>query len=190
MLIVHRCLLGLDANWAPRVAGTLISARPVAFQPRTWRSPASGSPTGFTVRHTARRSEVRVRGAARRVLRRSPRRRIDECRVSVPCAVVRGSRAHAHRRSSRYLGIPPDASHRRSSSTSQTETRSAHLWVTACVGAACAIAQWQIVVIGVVLVLVFLVFGGPFERAIDRRWPGRPSEPSDQPPDRTRAPGP
>jgi hypothetical protein len=32
-----------------------------------------------------------------------------------------------------------------------------------------------------------LWFGGPFERAIDRRWPGRPSEPSDQPPDRTRA---
>src|SRR5258708_2663548 len=24
MLIVHRCLLGLDANWAPRVAGTLV----------------------------------------------------------------------------------------------------------------------------------------------------------------------
>jgi chromate transport protein ChrA len=61
---------------------------------------------------------------------------------------------------------------------------------TACVGAACAIAQWQIVVISVVLVLILLVFGGPFERAIDRRWPGRPSQPSDQPPDRTRAPGP
>jgi hypothetical protein len=45
-------------------------------------------------------------------------------------------------------------------------------------------------VIGVVLMLILLVFGGPFERAIDRRWPGRPSGPSDQPPDRTRAPGP
>ena len=30
MLIVHRCLLGLDANWAPRVAGTLVQDR--------WRS--------------------------------------------------------------------------------------------------------------------------------------------------------
>jgi putative Mg2+ transporter-C (MgtC) family protein len=69
-------------------------------------------------------------------------------------------------------------------------TTAACVWVTACVGAACAIAQWQIVVIGVVLVLILLVFGGPFERAIDRRWPGRPSGPSDQPPDRTRAPGP
>jgi hypothetical protein len=43
------------------------------------------------------------------------------------------------------------------------------------VGAACAIAQWQIVVIGVVFVFVILVFGGPFEKAIDRRWPRRPS---------------
>jgi putative Mg2+ transporter-C (MgtC) family protein len=44
-------------------------------------------------------------------------------------------------------------------------TTAACVWVTACVGAACAIAQWQIVVIGVVLVLILLVFGGPFERA-------------------------
>jgi putative Mg2+ transporter-C (MgtC) family protein len=55
-------------------------------------------------------------------------------------------------------------------------TTAACVWVTACVGAACAIAQWQIVVIGVVLVLVLLVFGGPFEKAIDRRWPERPSQ--------------
>jgi len=53
-------------------------------------------------------------------------------------------------------------------------------------GAACAIAQWQIVVIGVVLVLVILVFGGPFEKAIGRRWPGRPGEVSDQPPGQNR----
>src|SRR5262249_31600562 len=68
-------------------------------------------------------------------------------------------------------------------------TTAACVWVTACVGAACAIAQWQIVVVGVVLVLVILVFGGPVEKAIDRRWPGRQSQVSDQPPDRTRAPG-
>jgi putative Mg2+ transporter-C (MgtC) family protein len=40
-------------------------------------------------------------------------------------------------------------------------TTAACVWVTACVDAACAIAQWQIVVIGVVLVLAILVFGGP-----------------------------
>ena len=58
-------------------------------------------------------------------------------------------------------------------------TTPACVCVTACMGAACAIAQWQIVVMGVVLVLVILVFGGPFEKAIDRRLPGRPGEVSD-----------
>jgi hypothetical protein len=51
-------------------------------------------------------------------------------------------------------------------------------------GAACAVARWQIVVIGVVLVFVILAFGGPFEKAIDRRWPWRPV--ADRPPDTTR----
>ena len=68
-------------------------------------------------------------------------------------------------------------------------TTAACVWVTACMGAVCAIAQWQIVVIGVVLVLVRIpAFGGPFEKAADRRWPGRPREVSDQLLDITRAP--
>ena len=54
-------------------------------------------------------------------------------------------------------------------------TTAACVWVTACMGAACAVAQWQIVVIGIVLIFVVLVFGGPFEKAIDRRWPSRPT---------------
>src|SRR5438105_8639820 len=58
-------------------------------------------------------------------------------------------------------------------------TTAACVWVTACIGAACAIAQWQIIVMGIVLVLVILVFGGPFERAIDRRWPGPVGKVSD-----------
>jgi putative Mg2+ transporter-C (MgtC) family protein len=65
-------------------------------------------------------------------------------------------------------------------------TTAACVWVTACMGAACAVAQWQIVVIGVALVLVILVFGGLFEKAIDRRWPSRPTQIADQPPDTTR----
>jgi putative Mg2+ transporter-C (MgtC) family protein len=65
-------------------------------------------------------------------------------------------------------------------------TTAAVVWVTASMGAACAVAQWQIVLIGVVLVFVILVFGGPFERAIDRRWPWRPAEVADRPPDTTR----
>lgn len=57
-------------------------------------------------------------------------------------------------------------------------TTAACVWVTACIGAACAVAEWQIVVVGAFLVLVILVFGGPFEKAIDRRWPGRgPTDP-------------
>ena len=60
-------------------------------------------------------------------------------------------------------------------------TTAACVWVTACMGAACAVAQWQIVVTGVVLIFAVLVLGGPFENAIDRRWPWRPTKAADQP---------
>ena len=50
-------------------------------------------------------------------------------------------------------------------------TTAACVWVTACIGAACACAEWQIVMLGAALVLFILVFGGPFEKSIDRRWP-------------------
>jgi putative Mg2+ transporter-C (MgtC) family protein len=59
-------------------------------------------------------------------------------------------------------------------------TTAACVWVTACIGAACAAAEWQIVVLGAFLVLVILVFGGPFEKAIDRRWPGQGPTDSEQ----------
>jgi putative Mg2+ transporter-C (MgtC) family protein len=62
-------------------------------------------------------------------------------------------------------------------------TTAACVWVTACMGAACAIAQWQIVVIGVVLIFVILVFGGRLERAVDQRWSTRRMEVADRPPD-------
>ena len=67
-------------------------------------------------------------------------------------------------------------------------TTAACVWVTACLGAACAITQWQIVVVGVVLVFIILALGGRFEKAIDRRWPGRPTQPAAQSPDNTHAP--
>jgi putative Mg2+ transporter-C (MgtC) family protein len=62
-------------------------------------------------------------------------------------------------------------------------TTAACVWVTACMGAAYAVAQLQVVLIGVVLVFVILVFGGPFEKAIDRRWP---TQSADQPPEHAR----
>src|SRR6266850_3167669 len=51
-------------------------------------------------------------------------------------------------------------------------TTAACVWLTACIGVACAVAEWRIVLLSVPLVFVILVFGGPFERAIHRRWPG------------------
>ena len=69
-------------------------------------------------------------------------------------------------------------------------TTAACVWVTACIGAACAIAEWQIVVLGAVFVLVILVFGGAFEKAISRRWLRQePEEAQQETPGTPRAPG-
>ena len=62
-------------------------------------------------------------------------------------------------------------------------TTAACVWVTACLGAACAVAQWQIVVVSVVLVFIILGLGGRFEKAVDRRWPWRPTQIADKPPE-------
>jgi putative Mg2+ transporter-C (MgtC) family protein len=51
-------------------------------------------------------------------------------------------------------------------------TTAACVWVTACIGVACAVAEWRIVLISVPLIFVILTLGGPFEKAIHRRWPG------------------
>jgi putative Mg2+ transporter-C (MgtC) family protein len=55
-------------------------------------------------------------------------------------------------------------------------TTAACVWVTACIGTACAVAEWQIVVLGASLVLIILIFGGSFEKAINQHWPGRDDE--------------
>jgi len=54
-------------------------------------------------------------------------------------------------------------------------TTAACVWVAACIGAACGCAECQIVVLGAALVLVVLVFGGPFEKSIHRPWPRQES---------------
>src|SRR5262249_30911405 len=56
---------------------------------RTCRSPASGSPTGFTARHTTGQLGAGVRDAADRVLHRQLRKRIGEYRVLPSCVVYR-----------------------------------------------------------------------------------------------------
>jgi len=69
-------------------------------------------------------------------------------------------------------------------------TTAACVWVTACIGAACAVAEWQIVVLGAAFVLIILVFGGPFEKSIDQRWPGqKPTDLGQKTPDKTPVPG-
>jgi putative Mg2+ transporter-C (MgtC) family protein len=50
-------------------------------------------------------------------------------------------------------------------------TTAACVWVTACIGVACAVAEWRIVLISAPLVFVILVLGGPFEKVIHRYWP-------------------
>ena len=89
---------------------------------RTCRLPASGSPTGFTARHSARHLEAGVRGAADRVLHRQRHRRTDGNRALPPCAFWQGSHAHARRRTGQLHGMPSGASRSRSSSTSRTRT--------------------------------------------------------------------
>lgn len=50
-------------------------------------------------------------------------------------------------------------------------TTAASVWLTACVGATCAAAQWRVIFIGMPLVFLILLFGGTFEKAVHRRWP-------------------
>jgi putative Mg2+ transporter-C (MgtC) family protein len=50
-------------------------------------------------------------------------------------------------------------------------TTAACVWLTACFGVACAVAEWRIVLIGALLVFIILIFGGRFEKAIHRHWP-------------------
>ena len=50
-------------------------------------------------------------------------------------------------------------------------TTAACVWVTACVGAACAITDWIVIVVGVPLIALILTFGGALERAFHRLWP-------------------
>lgn len=48
-------------------------------------------------------------------------------------------------------------------------TTAASIWVTAALGVLCGIGAWPILVVGVSLVLLLLVFGGPFEKWCHKR---------------------
>ena len=55
-------------------------------------------------------------------------------------------------------------------------TTAACAWLTACIGAACGMGQWRIVLLSAPLIILILIFGGAFEKAIHRRWPHRKTE--------------
>ena len=50
-------------------------------------------------------------------------------------------------------------------------TTAACVWLTACIGAACGASEWRSILLSLPFVLVILLCGGPFEKAIDRHWP-------------------
>jgi putative Mg2+ transporter-C (MgtC) family protein len=50
-------------------------------------------------------------------------------------------------------------------------TTAASVWLTACVGAACAVGQWTLILIGAAFALLILMLGGPFERWTHRLFP-------------------
>jgi putative Mg2+ transporter-C (MgtC) family protein len=49
-------------------------------------------------------------------------------------------------------------------------TTAACTWLTACLGAVCAVAQWPAFIVSIVLIFALLIFGGPIEKFIKRRW--------------------
>jgi putative Mg2+ transporter-C (MgtC) family protein len=59
-------------------------------------------------------------------------------------------------------------------------TTAACVWLTACIGAACGTGEWRSILLSFPFVLVLLFLGGPFEKAINRRWP-RPTKTEDDP---------
>src|SRR5689334_13522712 len=51
------------------------------------------------------------------------------------------------------------------------------VWLTACIGAACAMGEWRLFLVSIPLIFIVLVFGGRFEKLVHRRWPSKPAEP-------------
>ena len=52
-------------------------------------------------------------------------------------------------------------------------TTAACVWLTACIGAACAIGEWKVLMIGAPLIAAILIFGGPFEKWVHSKLPGK-----------------
>jgi putative Mg2+ transporter-C (MgtC) family protein len=48
-------------------------------------------------------------------------------------------------------------------------TTAAAIWLTACIGVACGVAAWTVVLASSVLVVIILILGRPLERAFERQ---------------------
>jgi len=49
-------------------------------------------------------------------------------------------------------------------------TTSAEIWVVACLGMACGAGRWRSALVAFGITLAVLLFGGPFEKAVHRRF--------------------
>jgi putative Mg2+ transporter-C (MgtC) family protein len=56
-------------------------------------------------------------------------------------------------------------------------TTAACVWLTACVGAACAVGEWRIIGLSVPMIAAILALGGPLEKWVRRHWPATPVDP-------------
>ena len=59
-------------------------------------------------------------------------------------------------------------------------TTAASTWLTACLGIACAVADWTIVVPGLALAFIILIWGGVFEKAVRARFQSPDETPPEQ----------
>jgi len=51
-------------------------------------------------------------------------------------------------------------------------TTAACVWLTACVGMACGVGEWRVLLVGAPIAAIILIFGGAFEQWVHRKWPG------------------
>jgi putative Mg2+ transporter-C (MgtC) family protein len=58
-------------------------------------------------------------------------------------------------------------------------TTAACVWLTACIGSACAVAEWQLVVVTLPFVFAILILGGPFEKLVRGYLPSKNDDEGD-----------
>jgi putative Mg2+ transporter-C (MgtC) family protein len=51
-------------------------------------------------------------------------------------------------------------------------TTAACVWLTACIGMACGVGEWRLLLVAAPIVVVILLFGGALEKWVHRHWPG------------------